>query len=178
VTAPHTVSRVYLMQFLLHLVLYCTSPLYPREAVHTASALGRRRCPRLMARFFLTRGSTTKVHVYLAAVFVAAFGYAGGSTDSNRRTDCVRSMSASQTEKSQRAVRSPSVPRAPTCEASGRFGIFDLFFLWLRRDCRIESAIIRLLNINTVPAHTCLPTFGSQGSQATLPDDCVARVTG
>src|SRR6516162_9427108 len=44
-------------------------------------------------------------------------------------------------------------------------------------DCRIESAIIRLLKINTGPAHTCLPTFGSQGSQATLPDDCGARVT-
>src|SRR5215813_13996268 len=37
-------------------------------------------------------------------------------------------MSASQTEKSQRTVRrpSPSVPRAPTCEAGGRFSIFDL----------------------------------------------------
>ena len=36
---------------------------------------------------------------------------------------------------------------------------------------------ITLLDINTVPAHTCLPIFGSRGSQATLPDDCAARVT-
>ena len=44
-------------------------------------------------------------------------------------------------------------------------------------NCRIERAIIRLLNINTAPARTCPPTFGSQGSQATQPDDCAARVT-
>jgi hypothetical protein len=59
-----------------------------------------------MARFFLTRGSTTKVHVYPAAVFVAAFGYAGGSTDS-QRVDRVRSMSASRTEKSQSPLTIP-----------------------------------------------------------------------
>ena len=46
-----------------------------------------------------------------------------------------------------------------------------------RPDCQIYSAIIHLHNINTVPAHTCPPTFGSLGSQATLPDDCGARVT-
>src|SRR5262245_40266137 len=44
--------------------------------------------------------------------------------------------------------------------------------------CRIDSAIIRLLKINTVAARTCPPTFGSQGSQATLPDESEARVTG
>jgi hypothetical protein len=46
-----------------------------------------------------------------------------------------------------------------------------------RADCRIESPIIRLLNINTTIAHTCPSTFGSQGSQETLPDECEARVT-
>ena len=46
-----------------------------------------------------------------------------------------------------------------------------------RPDCQIYSAIIHLHTINTVPAHTCPPTFGSLGSQATLPDDCAARVT-
>ena len=46
-----------------------------------------------------------------------------------------------------------------------------------RADCRIESRIIRLLNINTTIAHTCPSTFGSQGSQETLPDACAARVT-
>jgi hypothetical protein len=53
----------------------------------------------------------------------------------------------------------------------------NLFFLWLRADCRINNAIIGLQNNNTVPAQICLPTFGSLGGQATLPDDCVARVT-
>ena len=42
--------------------------------------------------------------------------------------------------------------------------------------CRIDNAIIWLLNINTVPALTCPPTFGSRGSQATLPDEREARV--
>ena len=46
-----------------------------------------------------------------------------------------------------------------------------------RADCQIYSAIIHLHNINTAPAHTCPPTFGNQGSQETLPDDCGARVT-
>jgi hypothetical protein len=45
-----------------------------------------------------------------------------------------------------------------------------------RPHCRIDKAIIRLLNINTVPARACPPTFGSEGSQETLPDDCAARV--
>src|SRR5262249_12244065 len=44
-------------------------------------------------------------------------------------------------------------------------------------DCRIDSAIIRLPKFNTVSAQSCQPTFGSEGSQETLPDDCVARVT-
>jgi hypothetical protein len=44
-----------------------------------------------------------------------------------------------------------------------------------RPDCRIYSAIIHLLNINTVLARTCLSSFGSLGSQATLPDAACAE---
>ena len=44
-------------------------------------------------------------------------------------------------------------------------------------DCRIDNAIINLHNSNRAPAHTCPPTFGSRGSQETLPDECAARVT-
>ena len=39
-----------------------------------------------------------------------------------------------------------------------------------RPDCRIDNAIIHLHSSNRAPAHTCPPTFGSQGCQATLPD--------
>src|SRR5262249_41477923 len=45
-------------------------------------------------------------------------------------------------------------------------------------DCRINNAIIDLHSNNRAPAQTCLPIFGSQGSQETLPDECAARVTG
>ena len=48
--------------------------------------------------------------------------------------------------------------------------------VYVEPDCRIDSTIIRLLKINTVSARTCPPTFGSQGSQAILPDERDARV--
>src|SRR5262249_40793369 len=47
----------------------------------------------------------------------------------------------------------------------------------LRPDCRISNVVIRLLDQQHDESTTCRPTFGSQGCQATLPDDCVARVT-
>jgi hypothetical protein len=45
-------------------------------------------------------------------------------------------------------------------------------------DCRIDNAIIHLPSSNRAPAQTWPPTFGIQGSQATLPDESEARVTG
>ena len=45
-----------------------------------------------------------------------------------------------------------------------------------RPDCQIYSAIIHLHSSNRARARTCPPTFGSQGSQATLPDEREARV--
>src|SRR5262249_15058489 len=43
-------------------------------------------------------------------------------------------------------------------------------------DCRISNAVIVLRSNNRMQTQTCLTTFGSEGSQATLPDGRAARV--
>jgi hypothetical protein len=75
--------------------------------------------------------------------------------------------------------RSTAGRTRPGNEVIGKSDIaqFDLFVSYCA-DCRIDNAIIHLHSSNRVSAHICPPTFGSQGCQATLPDDCVARVTG